>query len=113
MIITSIQVTLDADHPLYARFVDIYKVFAALIFAAVNVGLTSSLAPDYAKAKLAARKIYGVMNRQPKIDGYSEEGTKLVSLRRYSFCDPFTEVCRFVVQCNRKMGVDSSNSVNC
>ena len=73
------QVTLDTDHPLHANFLDLFKVFIALIFAAVNVGLTSSLAPDYAKAKLAARKIFGVMNRQPKIDGYSEEGTKLVS----------------------------------
>ena len=25
----------------------------------------------------------------------------------------YTEVCRLVVQCNRQMGVDSSNSVNC
>ena len=27
--------------------------------------------------------------------------------------DSCTEVCRLVVQCNRQMGVDSSNSVNC
>ena len=29
------------------------------------------------------------------------------------FVSDFTEVCRLVVQCNRQMGVDSSNSVNC
>ena len=73
------QVTLENDHPLHANFLDLFKVFVALIFAAINVGLTSSLAPDYAKAKLSARKMFGLMRRQPKIDGYSEDGVKLVS----------------------------------
>lgn len=72
------QVTLSEDHILYASFADIFRIFAALIFASVNIGLSTSLAPDYAKAKKSARRIFSLLDRKPKLDGYSEEGVVLV-----------------------------------
>uniref|UniRef100_A0A8B9SCY1 ABC-type xenobiotic transporter n=1 Tax=Apteryx owenii TaxID=8824 RepID=A0A8B9SCY1_APTOW len=52
-------------------------VFSSVIFAAMNVGQSASLAPDYGKAKISAQRIFQLLDRKPPIDSYSEEGEKL------------------------------------
>ena len=59
------------------------RVFSAIVFTAMSVGQATSFAPDYGKAKLAAAKIFWLLDRIPSIDSFSEDGTKLVSKSRY------------------------------
>lgn len=56
----------------------VFRVFSSVIFAAMNVGQSASLAPDYGKAKMSAQRIFQLLDRKPLIDSYSEEGEKLV-----------------------------------
>jgi len=51
----------------------------AVIFGAMAVGQTSSFAPDYAEAKRAAARMFKLLDRNPEIDNFSEEGEKPVS----------------------------------
>lgn len=75
------QVTLDDTHLLHIEFQNVYRVFAALIFGGLAVGAASSFAPDYAKAKLAAQKVFHLLDSKPTfIDIFSEEGSKMVSV---------------------------------
>uniref|UniRef100_A0A674BHM2 ATP-binding cassette sub-family B member 5 n=1 Tax=Salmo trutta TaxID=8032 RepID=A0A674BHM2_SALTR len=52
------------------------SVFSVIIFAAMNIGESASFAPDFAKAKAAAGRILGLLEKKPEIDIYSEEGEK-------------------------------------
>uniref|UniRef100_A0A663MRC3 ABC-type xenobiotic transporter n=1 Tax=Athene cunicularia TaxID=194338 RepID=A0A663MRC3_ATHCN len=54
-----------------------FRVFSSVIFAAINVGQSASLAPDYGKARMSAQRIFQLLDRKPLIDSYSEEGEKL------------------------------------
>ena len=72
------QVTLDRDDIFYAKFRDVLRVFAALVFASTAIGLSGSLSPDYALAKISAKRILKILERKPNPDGYSNEGAKLV-----------------------------------
>jgi hypothetical protein len=45
----------------------------------VVVGQTSSMTPDYTKAKVAAQKVFTLINSVPSIDNQSDQGLKLVS----------------------------------
>lgn len=72
------QVTLDKDHLFYSRFIDVLIVFAALALTSTAIGLSGSLAPDYALAKVSAKRILRILERKPNPDGYSNEGAKLV-----------------------------------
>ena len=72
--------TLDKDHLFYSRFIDVLIVFAALAFTSTAIGLSGSLGPDYALAKISAKRILKILERRPNPDGYSKEGAKLVSL---------------------------------
>ncbi len=74
------QVIQDYDHIAYTDFDDIFIVFTALVFGAISAGETGAFAPNYAKAKLSANRIFFLLDREPLIDGYSKEGSKLVSL---------------------------------
>ncbi|XP_051818316.1 ATP-dependent translocase ABCB1 [Antechinus flavipes] len=58
------------------NFQDVLLVFSAIVFGAMAVGQTSSLAPDYAKAKISASHIIKLLEQKPVIDSYSEEGQK-------------------------------------
>ncbi|XP_038653374.1 ATP-dependent translocase ABCB1 isoform X1 [Scyliorhinus canicula] len=75
-------------------FEDVFLVFAVIVFAAMNIGQTSSFAPDYTKAKISAQKIMQLLQRKPLIDSYSEEGEKLsnfegnIELRNVKFMYP-------------------------
>ena len=73
------QVTLDTDHIAHAEFSDVFVVFSAVIFGAIGAGQASSFAPNYAKAKVSANRIFALLDREPAIDGYSEDGAKPVS----------------------------------
>ncbi|KAM8981416.1 ATP-dependent translocase ABCB1-like isoform 2-T8 [Sarcophilus harrisii] len=57
-------------------FQDVLLVFSAIVFGAMAVGQTSSLAPDYAKAKISASHIIKLLEQKPVIDSYSDEGQK-------------------------------------
>lgn len=52
-------------------FQDIMLVFSAVIFGAQSVGQASGLMPDYAKAKVAAVKIFELLDRVTQIDNWS------------------------------------------
>ncbi|KFO71118.1 Multidrug resistance protein 1, partial [Cuculus canorus] len=60
-----------------SNFENVFIVFSSIIFAAMNVGQSASLAPDYGKAKISAQRIFQLLDRKPLIDSYSEEGEKL------------------------------------
>ncbi|XP_043821901.1 ATP-dependent translocase ABCB1 isoform X2 [Dromiciops gliroides] len=60
----------------HITFQDVLLVFSAIVFGAMALGQTSSFAPDYAKAKISASHIIMLLERQPLIDSYSEEGQK-------------------------------------
>lgn len=74
------QVTVDENNIIRSNVLDVFRVFAALAFASVSIGVSGSLAPDYAAAKLSAGKILELLERKPDPDGYSEDGLLLVSL---------------------------------
>ncbi|XP_065609379.1 ATP-binding cassette sub-family B member 5 [Cyrtonyx montezumae] len=59
------------------NFENVFIVFSSVIFAAMNVGQSASLAPDYGKAKISAQRIFHLLDRKPQIDSYSGEGEKL------------------------------------
>ncbi|XP_071416991.1 ATP-binding cassette sub-family B member 5 isoform X3 [Pithys albifrons albifrons] len=61
------------------NFENVFIVFSSVIFAAMNVGQSASLAPDYGKAKMSAQRIFQLLDRKPLIDSYSEEGEKLLA----------------------------------
>ncbi len=74
------QVTRDDDNIAYAEFTDVFRVLMALMFGALAVGQASSFAPNYAKAKVSANRIFALLDREPLIDNYSEDGERLVSI---------------------------------
>ncbi|XP_067865081.1 ATP-dependent translocase ABCB1-like isoform X3 [Heterodontus francisci] len=55
----------------------VFLVFNAIVYGAVAIGQSSSFAPDYAKAKVAARNLFALFERVPAIDSYSTEGQTL------------------------------------
>ena len=69
----------DTDNPiLHEDFEDIFIVFMAIVFGAISAGQASAFAPNYAKAKISANRIFALLDRVPIIDNFSEEGQKLV-----------------------------------
>ena len=75
----------------FARFEHIYTVFMALIFGSLALGQANSFAPSYIKAKIAAKKIFALLDRRSQIDSYSKEGLNHVRVC-VSFCMP-VHVC--------------------
>ncbi|XP_076820461.1 ATP-dependent translocase ABCB1-like isoform X2 [Clavelina lepadiformis] len=55
-------------------FDNVFRVLTAVVFGGLAIGQNSSLAPDYAEAKVSASKIFALLDRTPKIDSYSKEG---------------------------------------
>ena len=54
-------------------------MLSAIIFSAMSVGQSSAWAPDYKKARLAADKIFKLIDRETKINPFSTEGLQPVS----------------------------------
>ena len=53
-------------------------MFFALFFGILSAAQGSSLAPNYAKARLSAKRIFALVDLVPSIDSFSEEGDKPV-----------------------------------
>ncbi len=51
-------------------------MFSAIVFSAMQAGNANSMAPDYKKAMISASRLYQLLDREPEIDGLSEEGEK-------------------------------------
>ncbi|KAJ8004768.1 hypothetical protein DPEC_G00139710 [Dallia pectoralis] len=60
----------------YTQFENVFLVFSVIIFAARNIGESSSFAPDFGKAKIAAARILHMLEKNPEIDSYSDQGQK-------------------------------------
>ncbi|XP_062847623.1 ATP-dependent translocase ABCB1-like [Trichomycterus rosablanca] len=60
----------------YTQYENVFLVFSVIIFAAMSIGQSSSFAPDFAKAKIAAGRILNLLEKTPEIDIYSEAGEK-------------------------------------
>ncbi|KAM8924455.1 LOW QUALITY PROTEIN: ATP-dependent translocase ABCB1-like [Pelodytes ibericus] len=63
----------------YMEFENVFIVFSAIMFAAMNVGQSTSLAPDFGKARVSAQRIMKLLDTKPLIDSYNEEGDTLSS----------------------------------
>ena len=74
------QVTQEPGSVAHVSFEAVFVAFMALIFGAVGAGQAGAFAPNYAKAKLSANRIFFLLDRTPVIDGYSEDGERLVSV---------------------------------
>lgn len=74
------QVMQPSDHIAHSNLKDVFVAFMAVIFGAFGVGQASAFAPNYTKAKLSANRIYALLDREPEIDGYSDDGVKPVSI---------------------------------
>ncbi|XP_052201325.1 ABC transporter B family member 9 [Diospyros lotus] len=61
-------------------FGEVFKVFFALTIAAMGVSQSTALAPDANKAKDSAASIFEILDRKPKIDSSSNEGTTLATV---------------------------------
>ncbi|KAK2993902.1 hypothetical protein RJ640_012776 [Escallonia rubra] len=64
-----------------ATFGEVFKVFFALTMSALGVSQTSAVAPDISKAKDAAASIFKILDRMPKIDSSSQEGTTSATVK--------------------------------
>ena len=64
----------------FQDFISIFQALLALAFGALAVVVARSSAPDYAKAKLSANRIFKLLDHKPVIDWESNEGNKLVSI---------------------------------
>ena len=50
------------------------------MFGAITAGQVASMAPDFMQAKVAAARIFQIIDRVPPIDAFSPEGNKIVSV---------------------------------
>ena len=106
------QVTLDPSNVVYVEFFDVYRVFAALVFGSLAVGAVGTFAPDFDKAKVAAGHAFQIIDREPFIDAYSEDGYTPVSLRGFNLIALYTlhtetavyvHVCTCIMPCAKEL----------
>jgi len=57
-------------------FNDVMKVFSAIIFAAMTIGQSMSMLPDYGKACQSSANLFALIYSTPAIDAYSKKGQK-------------------------------------
>ena len=74
------QVSQEPGSIAHADFETVFVAFTALVFGAIGAGQAGAFAPNYAKAKLSADRIFFLLDRVPVIDGYSQDGDKPVSM---------------------------------
>jgi len=58
------------------EFQYVFRVFSAIVFAGTALGRASNYAPDYAKARTSAARVFKLLDRVPLIDSYSKHGEK-------------------------------------
>ncbi|KAM0951265.1 putative ABC-type xenobiotic transporter [Dioscorea sansibarensis] len=62
-------------------FPKVFRVFFALLMAAIGISQSSSVAPDSSKANSATASVFAILDRKPMVDPSDESGMKLESLR--------------------------------
>ena len=60
------------------------RVFTAIIMGGTSVGRNSSFGVDYTKARMAAGRLFAIIDGQPKIDVDQTGAKQLVSLHTSS-----------------------------
>lgn len=60
------------------NFAEVMKALMALVFGAMNTGQVSAYLPDAAEARVAATRIFRILDRRSEIDPLSESGDKVV-----------------------------------
>ncbi|PNT72645.1 hypothetical protein BRADI_2g47347v3 [Brachypodium distachyon] len=69
-------------------FADVFKVFFALVLAAVGVSQASALASDATKARDSAISVFSILDRKSKVDSSSDEGLTLENITgNIDFCN--------------------------
>ncbi|KAK6063008.1 Leptomycin B resistance protein pmd1-like protein 2 [Seiridium cupressi] len=63
----------------YTMF-QVFLCFCAIIFGAESAGTMFAYAPDLAKARHGAAKLEALFDRQPEIDSWSQDGTRVLSI---------------------------------
>ncbi|KAA8497019.1 Multidrug resistance protein 1B [Porphyridium purpureum] len=61
-------------------FDGVMRAISALLFAAMQLGQVSATMPDLAKAKVAATRVFRLIDLKPEIDAFSDAGSKLESV---------------------------------
>ena len=61
-------------------FTSLFSSLFTYLEVGLIVGQTSSMTPDYSKAKFAAQKVFFSISSVPPIDNQSDEGLKPVSM---------------------------------
>ena len=74
------QVTRDPSNIAHVEFKAIFVALTSFIFGAVSAGQAGAFAPNYARAKLSANRIFFLLDHVPLIDSYSEDGVRSVSI---------------------------------
>ncbi|KAK2145525.1 hypothetical protein LSH36_676g01059 [Paralvinella palmiformis] len=59
------------------QYYDLFRVFAAIVFSAQQVGQATSFAPDYGKAKVAAIRLFKLLDQKPAIECSDAKGKHL------------------------------------
>ncbi len=62
------------------QFQNVFRVFSVITFAALTVGRSASMAPNYSKGKESARRIFELNKRQSRIDPDDPSGITLVNI---------------------------------
>jgi hypothetical protein len=62
------------------QFQDVFRVFSVITFAAISIGRSASVVPNYSKGKESAKRILDLNKRQSKIDPDDPSGITLVNL---------------------------------
>ncbi|XP_067650050.1 ATP-dependent translocase ABCB1-like [Haliotis asinina] len=59
------------------QFFNVFRVFASIVFGGQQSGRATSSSKDYAKGKMAAGRLFAVMDRQPEISTTTSKGKTL------------------------------------
>ncbi|XP_063781234.1 ATP-dependent translocase ABCB1-like [Pseudophryne corroboree] len=65
----------------YMQPENVFVIVSVITCASSNVGNTNSTAQDYGQAKVSAQRIFKLLDRNPVIDSYSEEGNTLNEMK--------------------------------
>ena len=65
--------------PFYVGLDGVYTVFLALIFGTLALGQSHDFAPNYTKAKHAAKRVFALLDRRSAVDSASGDGLRPVS----------------------------------
>ena len=64
----------------------IFSVVSVLLFGAMGMGEALAFAPDYTKARVAAARLFRIMDHNPEIDGTALRGQTPVGYSPHPGC---------------------------